>query len=308
MAEEYLIWTWRSPKLGSFATHIYADGRIGQVRRHPDDEEASSQEWGRVHPKKALAAIDRAKPLLTADAAVSAAPEEEESFVLELAGMSGKRMATVKQLAKRGDLADLRKTVRALRQEAGGGPFAWKSLGGRLLILLTFLMACFAYWIVADWRAGDRMQSLAERIEGTVVERAGTNGYDKNKYLTVKFTPASGAERTEKIADYLSAENWEAGSVGSSVRLWHDAGENRTYLEADMLRWQRDKRWIWLLPTGIAVPVMLIILFARQYRIGVHDDGQEYLIDGDRVISDDKSAWINRTGYNLAKAIGFLLK
>ena len=48
--------------------------------------------------------------------------------------------------------------------------------------------------------------------------------------------------------------------------------------------------------------------FAARYRIGTHADGQEYIVDGDRVVSDDKDTPVSRLNINLARMLWRVLK
>ena len=301
-----VTWTWSSPKLGWLATIIHPDGLVKQSRLYSAAGTPSDDEMGRLAAQKVrrLQTLARAvldAPLLTGDVA-----HDVERVELNVSDASGSRSVSVPvvELDRHPAMAKMRRAIVAARTRTGGGFFSWRSPAGRLTYLLAGLMACFTWWIVRDWRAGSRMEREAQRIEGTVTAREGKSGTDKDKYITVSFIPqgSAGAQET-KIADYLSAENWSAADPGSKVSLWHLPETKQTYLESDIIRWNSDKKWIVVLPLGIAACLAPIIWILRRHRVGAHADGQEYLIKGDRVTSDDKAAIINRTKSNVVRLL-----
>ncbi|HEX2750742.1 MAG TPA: hypothetical protein VHM91_22245 [Verrucomicrobiales bacterium] len=301
-----ITWTWSSPKLGWLATIVHPDGLVKQSRLHSAADTPSDDEMGRLTPQKAkflqtLALAVLEAPLLTGDAA-----HDVERVELNVSDASGNRCISVPvvELDRHPAMAKMRKAIVAARTRTGGGFFSWRSPSGRLTYLLAVLMACFAWWIVRDWRTGSRMAQEARRIEGTVITREGKSGTDKDKYITVSFMPQGASTAQEaKIADYLSAENWSAAEPGSKVKLWNLPETNQIYLESDIIRWNSDKKWIVILPLGIAACMAPIIWVLRRHRIGAHGDGQEYLIKGDRVTSDDKGTVINRTQGNFVRLL-----
>jgi hypothetical protein len=202
----------------------------------------------------------------------------------------------------------LRDAVVAMRKKVSGGFLSWRSIGGRLLWLLIAIISCMTWWIVRDWRETDRLARTAERPLALVTERFGKNGLDANKYITVQFTLQSGQVTTARVAEFLSQENWDKAEPGAQVPVFHDASTGRTYLQADIERWNRDKKWIPLLPIGIAVPIVVICICLSSYRVGVHDDGREYLVYEDYVTADDREALVDRTSYNLGRALWWLAR
>lgn len=316
LTPEQFIWKWQSPKQGTLETIVGADGTVRQRRRHPKDTETSEMNLGRIDAERCQAIMSSAHkiaenlPPRPVAAIVSAEPVTVETVSFRLRDGSNDQSQTipVKELAKHPDLRRLRREVIAVRNLVNGSNFGWRSVSGRLMWLLLFIMLCFAYWIIQDWRLTDRMQQMGERLEARVVARAGKSGFDKDKYITVAFTSGDRRDREMKISQYLSAENWEQAAPESTVRIWFDPVYDVAFTERDMLRWQRDKRSILFLPIGIAIPILVICYWFRGHRVGVHDDGQEYLVKGDRVVADDKSAAISRTSVNAVRLFGWLVR
>ena len=314
---EQFIWKWQSPKQGTLETIIGADGTVRQRRRLPRDTETSEMILGQITANRCQAVMSSAhgiaenlppRPAGVAMIFTEPVTVETVSFRLRDGSSDQGQSVPVKELASHPEIRNLRYEVIAIRKLVNGGNFGWRSISGRLMWLLLFIMLCFAYWIVQDWRLTDRMQQLGERLEARVVARDGNSGFDKSKSITVAFTTSERKEREMKIAQYLSAENWELAASESSVRIWFDPVYDVAFTESDMLRWQRDKRSILFLPIGIALPILLICYLFRGHRVGVHDDGQEYLVNGDRVVSDDKTAIVNRTSVNLVRLVGWLVR
>ncbi len=307
-------WTWGNRKLGTLATVIHADGTIRQQRHHPRDAAASDNPWGRISPEVARHLIQQARA--TVDESVTPTRDQSpfppviESVEVRVTSTTGDfgRRVPVAELSRHPELLELRKSVVALRRKISGGFFSWRSIGGRLAILLACVIGLMTWWIVRDWRETSQMEQSAERLNATVLTREGANGYDQKKFITVKFTPHSGKTTETRIEQFLSAENWDKSLPGETVRVWHDATTGHTYLENDIQRWNRDKKWIPLLPIGIAIPIIVICLGLSQYRVGVHDDGREYLVVNDYVAGDDRDALIDRTTYNAGRLLWWLAK
>ena len=196
-----------------------------------------------------------------------------------------------------------RTEILAARAEAEGGRFRWRSLAGRLFWLLLAVSLGILWLIVRDWRDGNELDRHGERLSGIVIAREGDSGQDPRKFLRVRFTPRNGPEQVVRIERYLSAENWAAAPAGASVDLLHLSDRHETYLESDILRWQRDKKWIVLFPAALVFLGLAFLTFYPRYRIGVHADGQEYLIVGDSVVSDDKDLPISRLTLNVSRLL-----
>lgn len=307
-------WTWGNKKLGTLATDIHGDGTVRQRRRFLDDEAPSDNVWGHISPESAGQLIAQALSAVVDE--VPSAPQElpfpptAESVEVRVTSPRGDvvRRVPVAELPQHPQWVALRKSVVEVRRQVSGGFFSWRSIGGRLTILLTCVIGMMIYWIVRDWRETSAMEKSAERLVATVLTREGRNGYDPKKFITVRFTPQSGRSHEQKIEQYLSAENWDKSLPETTVRVWHDATSGHTYLENDIQRWNRDKRWIPLLPIGISLPIIVISLCLSQYRVGVHDDGREYLVVEDYVAADDRNALIDRTKYNAGRFLWWLAK
>ncbi len=299
-----LTWTWCSPKYGWLATIIRADGLVRQSRLFSPKDAPAGDDLGRIPPEQALQALALSREALK-DAGRGEGESMNDYERVELHLLEGAEnrsvCVAVSGLKNHPALVRVRQAVLSARRQTGGGFFSWRSPGGRLTWLLLALMVAFAWWIIRDWRAGDRMAREASRVEGTVTAREGESGTDRNKFIKVNFTPPGGTDREVKISEYLSAENWSAASPGSRIKLWHLSATDQTYLESDIMRWNGDKKWIVILPLGIAACMFPIIWSLRRHRVGVHEDGQEYLIKDDAVTADDKAAMINRTKANFIR-------
>lgn len=274
----------------------------------------STSDWGAIPPEVARLVIQQAALIVPhgvpAPRVEAEFPPPSEIVELRVSTANGDSQVRipVSELSRHPELAALRASVVSLRKRASGGFFSWRSIGGRLTLLLVCVIGMMTWWIVRDWRETAKMEQAAERIEATVLTRVGKNGYDPTKSITVRFMPSSGQVQEQKIEQYLSAENWDRANPDSTVQVWHDAATGNTYLEDDIQRWNRDKKWIPLLPIGIAIPVLIVSLFLSQYRVGVHDDGREYLVVEDYVAGDDRNAVVDRTKYNAARLLWWLAK
>lgn len=311
---DVLTWTWGNAKFGTLGTVIQGDGTIRQTRQHPSDEVASDNKWGRIPAANAQQLIQQALDVVREgdETAIAGPSFPLASETLEVRVISSRRervrRVPVAELSRHPDVAALRAAVVAVRRQVSEGFFSWRSIGGRLTLLLVAVIGMLTWWIIRDWRETSRMEQSAQRLDATVLTREGKTGFDASKFITVRFTPQSGQATEQKIEQYLSAENWELARPGATVRVWHDTPTGHTYLENDIQRWNRDKKWIPLLPIGIAIPILVISLYLSRYRVGVHDDGREYLVLDDYVAGDDRNAFVDRTKYNAIRLLWWLAK
>ncbi len=288
-------WTWAKDGKGSLTTVFKPDGKVSQERRFRSDDEISDEPVGTLP-------VERYQQLLRqAEDCLGGAPSDDQGETVQLT--VGDRTTGPTDVDRLGRAMHvMRRKVRARREKAAGGFFAWNSLGGRLAGLFLLLVLCFSYWIVRDWRYGDQLQVSGQREDATVIAQKGDNVRNCELVLDV---PGHGET---SVKEYLSLENWKAATPGSSVRVWIDPKTGKTFLEKDMLRWQEDKKLIPILPLSFALVGFIVCYFAQRYRIGVYPGGDEYLTRGDTVACDDKDALVNRTNYQMAKMLWLLGK
>jgi len=306
-----LCWTWCHPRKGTLATVVKPDGEMQQGRQHPKDDEIFFAKLGRIPAMEASRLYDAARQLpLTGgvpQAFSTGEPECVEARLLDAAGERALRVA-VSDLPGQPALAEFRKAIIAARKTACGGFLAWNSIAGRMTFLFSFIVLMMCYWLIRDSRRVNQLEKTAQRMEATVTEHSGKNGFDPDKFIKVKFEPPGGVGAEAKIAAYLSAENWDAAKPGSTVRIWRDPATGEAWVENDLLRWQHDKKWVFILPLGLALIGLALCTFLSRYRVGVHADGQEFLMQEDRVSGDDKDMAISRTSINAGKMLYYLIR
>lgn len=299
-----LLWMWQHPTKGTLMTVFAPDGEVSEMRLHRKDAAASHCSVGRVSAGTLTALTAAAQPLL--EKGVNFAQDEsKELYSLGRVGADGaltERWVPATELPRDAAMSACRKAALAARNEAEGGRFAWRSLAGRLFWICLVVTGFLLVLHVMNSNSSNALEKEAQRLTGIVTERSGKTGYDQSKYIKVRFTPQGGTEQEAKTSEYLSAENWEAATPGSEVKLFYHPKEG-VHLESDILRFQGMKHWILLLPLvlmGIAIGSLLLI---PHYRVGVHADGQEYIVSGDRVLGDDKDMPISRLSLNVGRVL-----
>jgi hypothetical protein len=305
---------WSHPQKGSLVTVIQPDGEVREMRLHKKDTNPSECGVGCIPIAMAQTLHTIALTLLTVKShfpegeafpeGYSLAVKQDENQVLE-------RWTFAQDLPNSPEIAKFRQQLLAARKTAEGGRFTWRSLGGRMFFLFLAVGLFVTGLTVQGWREGDEMARQGEHLTGLVTKRDGTGGYDPGKFIRVRFTPQAGQARGKQqeanIADYLSAENWEAAKTGTNVALLYLPSKNLTYVEADILRWQQDKKWFTLFPLGLLILGMGCLVLLPRYRIGVHSDGQEYIVEKDYVLSDDKDMPVSRLSLNISRVLWRLL-
>ncbi len=306
-----LCWTWCGTKKGTLATVFKPDGEVQQGRQHPGDDEIFFAKLGRVSQEEFSRLIEAARALPLAENVPTEFPTgQPECVEARLRDSTGERAIRlpVAQLPSQPGLGSFRRLIVGARRSACGGFFAWNSIAGRMTILFAIVVAAMCWWFIKDSRNVDRLEKVGQRLDAEVVEHAGQDGYDRNKFIQVKFDLPGGGAGQAKIAAFLSAENWDAAKVGTTVRIWRDPQSGEAWVENDLLRWQKDKKWAFILPGSIAAVGLLLCAFLSRYRVGVHRDGQEFLTREDMVSADDKDALISRNALNTGRLLYFLTR
>lgn len=300
-----LLWMWHHPQRGGLVTAVLPDGEVRELRSHPRDDSVSQGTVGRIDPERVTGLLAAARLVLQTPV-VPATDPLPEGFSVALKGTEGaltERWVAATELSGDPGLRTLREQVLAVRAAAEGGRFRWRSLAGRLFWLLIAVSLGILWLILRDGQTGNELERHGERLSGQVIRREGKSGYDRDKFIEVRFSPQGGGEVVTKIEQYLSAENWAAAVPGTSVALLHLPLRQQTYLESDIRRWQHDKHWIVLFPAALSLLGFAVLVCFPRYRVGVHSDGQEYLIVGDKVVSDDKDFPVSRLALNVSRLL-----
>jgi hypothetical protein len=296
-SEFKIFWTWSSPKKGWLCTIVRSSGLVRQVRQYSPTVEAAANDLGHLKGDRARRIYDLAAAVFDSEKAGSPAeaadnPQGTTEVELELFDEKGERSirVAVAELDQHPTMVRVRQAMIKARNQIRGWPFLWYNVGGRVGAVFVLLLGYFFYLMVSDRLALNKMERQAQRIVATVTGRHGTNGFDKNKYVTVSLIPANGSTAHEvKISEYMSAENWDAAKPGSSVRVWYDPKSGNAFLENDILRNIHDQHGFSFGSIGLPLVVVALIWFLSRYRAGTHLDGKEYLIRGDRVVLDGKA-------------------
>jgi hypothetical protein len=301
-SEFNIFWTWSSPKKGWLCTIVRSSGLVRQVRQYSPTVEAAANDLGHLKGDRARRIYDLAAAVFDSEKAGSPAEAADnpqsatEAVELELFDEKGERSirVPVAELDQHPAMVRVRQAMIKARNQIRGWPFLWYNVGGRLGVIFVLLLGFNFYLMLSGRLALNKMEREAQRIVATVTERRGTNGFDKNKYVTVSLIPANGSTAHEvKISKYMSAANWDAAKPGSSVRVWYDPKSGNASLEDDILRNIHDQHGFSFMSNGLALPFTLVMVpliwFFSRYRAGTHLDGKEYLIRGDRVVPDGKA-------------------
>jgi hypothetical protein len=300
-AEFKISWTWSAPNQGWLCTIVRSDGALRQVRQYSPTVEAAVNDLGQLKGDRARRIYDLAAAVFDCEEGLPAkkadnSKGEIEAVELELFDEKGERSIRVPtaELDQHPAMIRVRKAVIDARNQIRGWSFLWYSVGGRLGAVFILLLAFFFYLRLSDRAKLNKMGHEAERLTATVTERHGSNGFDKNKYVTVSLIPAEAATAHEvKISEYMSAENWKAAKPGSSVRVWYLPKTGNAFFEDDIFRNIRDQHGFSFVSIGLplifALLMVPLIWFLSRYRAGTHLDGKEYLIRGDRVVLDGKA-------------------
>jgi hypothetical protein len=305
-----IVWGWLHPSRGSLLTTIAPDGTVAEWRQHPKDVVPSENAVGAATGDYAriAAAYDA---LAAGEAATSLEAVGQEAWVTTRKGADGKlvwQAIAVAATTQERAWQDLRGVALAARAHAEGGRFAWRSLAGRLFWLCVPLALLLLGMLVFDASSTSRVLRDGVHVQATVVAREGKSAHDDKKALLVSM-PAlfATSPSTARITEYLSAEQWEQAVPGQDVRVvYRDvaaASRNEVFVEADLQRFQRQKGFALALPLVLVSIALAVLVFWPRYRIGRHDDGQEYIVDGDRVVSDDKDMPVSRLTINIARVL-----
>lgn len=300
----FAAWTWHDGNGGILSTQICSDGEIRQERKHAKDEQIAPQKLGAIPSAQAAALVARCREALCTQAASQAAPDGEthegESYELVIAEnenqKSSRQVARANLNCDTALLAIRREVLGARRQVVRRWNF-WSSAGARWFYLMTAITLALGIYIARDMKHDGQLQARAQRASATVIERGGQPR--KTEYLTVRLDGASTqttrASPEVKISKYLSHPNWEAATPGSKVDVLYDAQSHQAWLAADLLRWQKDKKTIWIIPGFLLLSAFGGWAYLRRFQIGVYGDGNEYMIHEDRVVTDDKDLAVSRS-------------
>jgi hypothetical protein len=301
-SEFKIFWTWSSPKRGWLCTIVRSSGAVRQVRQYSPTVEAAADDLGHLKGDRARRIYNLAAAVFDSEKAGSPAEATDnpqgatEAVELELFDEKGERSIRVPvvELDQHPAMVRVRQAMIKARNQIRGWRFLWYNVGGRVGIVFVLLLGFIFYLMLSDRVDLNKMEREAQRIAATVTQQHGTNGFDKNKYVTVSLIPANGSIAHEvKISKYMSAENWEAAKPGSSVRVWYDPKTGNAVLEDDILRNIHDQQGFSFVSIGLPLILTLVMVpliwFLSRYRAGTHVDGKEYLIRGDRVVLDGKA-------------------
>ena len=293
-------WTWSSKSYGGLSTIIRPDGSITQERQYSPKSNAVVEEIGKVSADDVQRLQELAATALASEnpSAAGESPPDAEVFDLQLIDATdatdgaGARAARVARAAIESHpaMAQLREAIIRARHRAGGGYFSYHNVGARLAFVYIAVMIFTMYLTLSGKRDLSRLQRDAQRIDATVTERHGSNGFDKYKYLMVHFIPTGGVKGVDaKVTEYLSAENWRAAKPGVKVRVWYLPATGKACLEDDLMRNIREGSGFGLFPLIFSAGALPLIWFFSRYRADAYSDGKEYMIHGDRVSLDGKA-------------------
>ncbi|MCW3055146.1 MAG: hypothetical protein JWN14_4316, partial [Chthonomonadales bacterium] len=161
----------------------------------------------------------------------------------------------------------------------------------RWFFLTAAVTMALGIYIVYDIKHDGQLQARSQTVTATVLEHNGVPY--KSESLTVKVNTDKHVPDVH-IYKYLSHANWEAAPVGSSVDLVYDAQSGQGWLAADLMRWQHDKKTIWVIPGFLLAMAFVGLSWLRRYEIGVYGSGEEYMILEDRVVTDDRDFLTSR--------------
>lgn len=307
-----IAWSWQHPHNGSLATVFYPDGSVTEVRLHRKEVQASVCKVGQIGPQR-WAALRSASELVCQkglrDVAQDSSAADEYFTALRITdrGQCEERTTPASELEQNTLLAEFRREVLAARDDAEGGRFRWRSLAGRLFWLcIPLAMALlFCWWI--DSVSSVRLQREGQQEIATVVQRVGHDSYDEQKALVVQFANRNNTIVKATIKEYLSAVQWEQGVPGHTIAILNHS-QLGTFVAEDIARFERTKAYFLLLPLGLLVLALVALLLFPRMRIGCHADGQEYVVMGDRVVSDDKDMPVSRLTISIGRLLWRVLK
>jgi hypothetical protein len=299
--EKHIVWTWCHPKHGVLQT-IIEPTRVSEARKHAKDTEFVVNAVGAIQSKHAAAVAVAAKRVLQN---ANHATLDRAHYAVSIKGESGVHACLISGMDE--PMQALQAAVLKAREVAEGGRLAWRSLGGRLAFVFAAVTLLVVAFLIHGWRQSNGLQVAGQSVSALVTERSGANGFDKDKFIVVRYelpanvsANASPQPLTVKIDKYLSDENWRAATPGATITLLAH-GTLGVYVAADIERFQRQKKYFILLPLlfgGLAIGALFVL---PKYRIGSRSDGDEYIVDGDQVIGDDKDMPISRTAINMGR-------
>lgn len=294
-----VTWTWHDGKGGTLSTQISGGGQVRQVRQHDPGDIVAEQDLGVLPAEQADTLLAHCREALRTNpsnaATLSQADYNGESYQLVLS--EGEHQIFSRQVPRAalnsdGALAAIRSEVLAARNKVWRRWNIWTSAGARWFFLTVAVTVALGIYIVTDIKHDNQLQSRAHTTTGTVVEQGGNSS--KNEYLMVSLKDETTAPEV-RIYKYLSHPNWEAAKVGSQVDVVYDAQSGQGWLNADLQRWQHDKKTIWMIPGFLLAVAFVGLAWLRRYQIGVASGGDEYMILEDRVVTDDKDHSVSRS-------------
>lgn len=294
--DPFVAWTWHNGKGGLLRTQVFANGQIRQQRQHDPDDVVTEHDLGIIPAAQAATFLARCRAALSAAPAISMQTTPAgESYELTLAENENQEVSRqVARTALNSDatMETMRREILAARSQVFRRWNMWSSAGARWFYLTVAVTVALGVYIVTDMKHDDQLQARAQKVAGTVIEQGGTPF--KSEFLRVKLDgPSAGSD--VRISKYLSHPHWEAAKTGSKVDVLYDDQSKQAWLTSDLLRWQQDKKTIWMIPGFLLLMALVGLAWLRRYEIGAYGDGQEYMIHEDRVVTDDRDAAISRS-------------
>lgn len=294
-----VTWMWQNGQGGLLSTQIFADGQIVQQRQHDPDDEITTEDLGTIPAAQAAALAGRCREALQggASTAVSTSQAEAEDETYQLILTESEHQETSRQVMRRSLAADrametIRREVLAARKQVRRRWNIWTSAGARWFFLTAAVTMALGIYIVYDIQHDGQLQARSQTVSATVLQRNGVPY--KNESLDVKPNIDKIVPNVH-IFKYLSHANWEAAQVGGNVDMVYDAKTGQGWLAADLMRWQHDKKTVWVIPGFLLTMAFLGLAWLRRYQIGRYGNGDEYMILEDRVVTDDRDSSISRS-------------
>ena len=178
------------------------------------------------------------------------------------------------------------------------------SLGLRMLFLCTFLFIGCCTWLYKDETDLKNTLAIGEEHVATILSKSIT-GQKKDNTVEVSFTAKDGSPVTATTRKYISKQEWDKFETGKPLSVLYVPGNRQTFVQQSIMRFKNDKIYLYYFAGFWLLLGIVLYCWLRKYKVGVDDEGNEWLekADGSILLDERRSA-----AYRMAKRGNILSK
>ncbi len=166
----------------------------------------------------------------------------------------------------------------------------YNSLGLRLFVVCFFLFIALCVWIHQDEVSLKNTLNNGEKHIATIISKTKVDKNDNQ--VEVSFTSNDGKTINSKTTDYISQDEWNTFETGKPLSIIYDSKTSETFVQQSLMRFKNDKIFLYYFAGFLLVLGICLYIWLRKFKIGVDDNGNEWVIkkDGSVILDERKSA------------------